>query len=79
MFPTLFPSHWKDAIAALADGDADYPGSCGRCYEIRCVSGTVFDAPSKPVRIINGTFDGDTMRPYLAAISSSYKDTRGRS
>ena len=44
--PPLWPiapsQHAQDSIAALADGDADFPGSCGRCYDIKCVSGTVY-------------------------------------
>ena len=100
----------QEAIGALADGDADFPGSCGRCYDIRCVTGTVYgqctlsceasnlchcnlvttqrtggspilncvDDPSKPVRIVNGTFNGDEGRPYLAAINPTYVDTLGR-
>ncbi|GAX79409.1 hypothetical protein CEUSTIGMA_g6850.t1 [Chlamydomonas eustigma] len=69
----------KDAIAALADEDDDYPGSCGRCYEVKCVTGVVQENPNKTIHIINGTFNGDKYRPYLASISSSYKDTYGRS
>lgn len=25
----------KDMIAALGSADPDYPGSCGRCYEVK--------------------------------------------
>ncbi len=31
-----------DAVAAAADTNPDYPGSCGRCYEVRCKSGLVY-------------------------------------
>ena len=31
----------RDAVAAAADASADYPGSCGRCYAIRCRPGLV--------------------------------------
>ncbi len=31
-----------------------------------------------PVRIINGSYDGDRWRPYLPAINSNISDTRGR-
>ncbi len=31
-----------ESMAALADRDKDFPGSCGRCYELRCVSGVVY-------------------------------------
>ncbi|KAK9801963.1 hypothetical protein WJX73_002009 [Symbiochloris irregularis] len=30
-----------DQVAALANINPDYPGSCGRCYEIRCTTGVV--------------------------------------
>ena len=36
------------------------------------------DNPSTPIKIIDGKFNGDLMRPYLAAINPSYKDTQGR-
>lgn len=26
----------QDAVAAAADQNADFPGSCSRCYEVRC-------------------------------------------
>ncbi len=28
-------------MAAAADADPDYPGSCGRCYQVKCTSGIV--------------------------------------
>jgi hypothetical protein len=31
----------NDAVAASADANPDYPGSCGRCYEVRCKPGLV--------------------------------------
>ena len=31
----------QDAVAAAADANPDYAGSCGRCYEVRCRSGYV--------------------------------------
>ncbi|EIE19971.1 hypothetical protein COCSUDRAFT_67654 [Coccomyxa subellipsoidea C-169] len=31
----------KDMLMAVANIDADFPGSCGRCYEVRCRSGFV--------------------------------------
>ncbi len=29
------------AVAAAADQNEDYPGSCGRCYRVRCKSGVI--------------------------------------
>ena len=31
----------RDAVAAAADANPDYAGSCGRCYEVKCATGTV--------------------------------------
>jgi hypothetical protein len=31
----------RDAVAAAADASADYAGSCGRCYAVRCRNGVV--------------------------------------
>jgi cullin-associated NEDD8-dissociated protein 1 len=31
----------RDAVAASADTNPDYPGSCGRCYAMRCKEGLV--------------------------------------
>jgi hypothetical protein len=31
----------NDAVAAPADANPDFPGSCGRCYEVRCKPGLV--------------------------------------
>eukprot|EP00775_Hariotina_reticulata_P000770 gene770-1081_t len=31
----------KEVYAAAADANMDYPGSCGRCYQVRCKSGEV--------------------------------------
>jgi hypothetical protein len=38
-------------VAALADADPDYPGSCGRCYEVRCRPGLVLGADDRPKSI----------------------------
>ncbi|KXZ56876.1 hypothetical protein GPECTOR_1g790 [Gonium pectorale] len=67
-----------DAVAAAADADTDYPGSCGRCYQVKCVNGIVAANSTSPVRIINGFYDGDRFRPYLPAINRNITDTRGR-
>ncbi|PNW76515.1 hypothetical protein CHLRE_11g467656v5 [Chlamydomonas reinhardtii] len=31
----------RDAVTSFADTNPDFPGSCGRCYEVRCVNGPV--------------------------------------
>lgn len=52
-----------------ADTNWDYPGSCGRCYEVRCKSGLVLDkgAPVKSTQF----FDMGLANPNLV-------DTKGR-
>eukprot|EP00775_Hariotina_reticulata_P007574 gene7574-7777_t len=37
----------KEQPAASADGSSDYPGSCGRCYEIRCDDSTEVLSPAR--------------------------------
>lgn len=32
----------RDAVGAPADTNPDYPGSCGRCYQVKCVPGIVY-------------------------------------
>jgi cullin-associated NEDD8-dissociated protein 1 len=53
-----------------ADTNFDYPGSCGRCYEVRCKSGLVEDRGA-PVSI--------EQFYYLAKVNSNVQDTYGRS
>ncbi|KAF8059424.1 erkB [Scenedesmus sp. PABB004] len=60
----------RDMYAALADTNFDYPGSCGRCYEVRCKSGLVQDRGA-PVSI-NSFY-------YLAKVNTNVQDTYGRS
>ncbi|KAK9806098.1 hypothetical protein WJX72_001303 [[Myrmecia] bisecta] len=56
-------------VAALAD----YPGSCGRCYEVRCKPGIVIGNTTAPLHV-------DLQSPdYLAGVNSTVKDTYGRS
>ncbi|GBF95926.1 hypothetical protein Rsub_08049 [Raphidocelis subcapitata] len=38
-----------DQVASYADGNPDYPGSCGRCYEIKCSPGDVLGWNDAPV------------------------------
>lgn len=40
----------RDAVAAAADTNPDYPGSCNRCIAVRCRSGFVLGAPRRPRR-----------------------------
>eukprot|EP00955_Chlamydomonas_euryale_P068050 360002-Chlamydomonas_euryale.AAC.4 len=70
----------KETYAAAADANTDYPGSCGRCYEVRCESGLVNEKPGQMLNITNGFFGGDEGRPYLPAIEggSDFVDTAGR-
>ncbi|KAL0039953.1 hypothetical protein WJX77_012639 [Trebouxia sp. C0004] len=46
-------------LAALASSNPDYPGSCGRCYELRCQTGVVAGNYSS----------GNTLVPYAIAPS----------
>ncbi|KAK9823593.1 hypothetical protein WJX72_004108 [[Myrmecia] bisecta] len=59
-------------VAALANVDPDYPGSCGRCYEVRCKPGLVPGSGGKPLPV-------DVHSPdYLAGVNPNVKDTVGR-
>lgn len=61
----------RDMIAALASADPDYPGSCGRCYEVKCRDGLVIQEGTTPVKLSNGY--------NLQEIAPNTKDTKGRS
>ena len=61
----------RNAMAALANNDPDYPGSCGRCYEIRCRSTEVIANGTTPYRL-SGTYQ-------LAAVAPNAVDEHGRS
>ncbi|KAJ9517598.1 hypothetical protein QJQ45_025065 [Haematococcus lacustris] len=76
----------RDAVAASADTNSDYPGSCGRCYEIRCKTGYILDNTGSPMRLEifpNGTINAvgyyqvDGSR--LPAIRAAIRDSQGRS
>ncbi|KAJ9505556.1 hypothetical protein QJQ45_028036, partial [Haematococcus lacustris] len=78
----------RDAVAASADQNPDYPGSCGRCYEVRCKSGPVLNNERVPIQIVYpnlgggnistiGYFDNDTGRPYLPSINPNVRDMTG--
>uniref|UniRef100_A0A383WGT9 Expansin-like EG45 domain-containing protein n=1 Tax=Tetradesmus obliquus TaxID=3088 RepID=A0A383WGT9_TETOB len=62
----------RDAVAASADTNPDYPGSCGRCYAMRCKEGLVQNNDGGPLKQ-NTVF-------YLPKVSEarSLKDTYGR-
>ncbi len=53
-----------------ADIDPDFPGSCGRCYQVRCKPGLVIGNGTTPVS--TETFY------YMPSVSTSVKDTQGR-
>eukprot|EP00882_Tetradesmus_deserticola_P029331 GHRQ01032846.1.p1 GENE.GHRQ01032846.1~~GHRQ01032846.1.p1 ORF type:complete len:418 (+),score=138.10 GHRQ01032846.1:407-1660(+) len=60
----------RDAVAASADTNPDYPGSCGRCYAMRCKEGLVKDNDGGPLKK-DAIF-------YLPKVSRTLKDTYGR-
>eukprot|EP00879_Flechtneria_rotunda_P010503 GHRR01010979.1.p1 GENE.GHRR01010979.1~~GHRR01010979.1.p1 ORF type:complete len:225 (+),score=48.71 GHRR01010979.1:210-884(+) len=68
-----FPS---DAVAASADQNPDYAGSCGRCYAVRCKEGLVLNNNGDPVSL-NATADQGGLL-YLPSISRTLTDTYGR-
>ncbi|WIA23970.1 hypothetical protein OEZ85_013605 [Tetradesmus obliquus] len=68
----------RTQYAASADGSPDFPGSCGRCYDIRCKTGRVLNNQGQPIQITNGFYEGDKFRPYLPAINPNVPDTKGR-
>eukprot|EP00798_Chlamydomonas_sp_ICE-L_P020256 gene20256-27010_t len=69
----------KATVAAIADANPDWPGSCGRCYEVKCVDGLIYEDKDTVSDISSGLFQGDPMRPILADIASDLKDEQGRS
>lgn len=36
-------------VMAYASGNPDFPGACGRCYEVKCAPGPVLGWENKPV------------------------------
>ncbi|WIA32859.1 hypothetical protein OEZ86_006034 [Tetradesmus obliquus] len=60
----------RDQVAALADSRPDYPGSCGRCYAVRCKEGLVLDNDGNPRRI-DSFF-------YLSNVTTTLPDSSGR-
>ena len=61
----IFP---RESIAALANNDPDYPGSCGRCYEVRCHTGPVIANGTEVYRTDHG----------CAALRSQERDAAGK-
>ncbi|KAL3160371.1 hypothetical protein ABBQ32_010699 [Trebouxia sp. C0010 RCD-2024] len=61
----------KAEVAALAQKNPDYPGSCGRCYEVRCQNGIVIGNGTTPVST-NDFY-------YLASVDATVKDDFNRS
>ena len=59
-----------DGVAALADINPDFPGSCGRCYEVKCKEGILLGNDMRPKPMT------DLM--YMPAINGSVTDTFGR-
>ena len=59
-----------NAMAALANNDPDYPGSCGRCYELRCRSVPIIANGTTPYSL-SGTYQ-------LAAQAPNAVDEHGR-
>ncbi|KAG2488344.1 hypothetical protein HYH03_013034 [Edaphochlamys debaryana] len=43
----------KGEVSSYSDNDPDFPGSCGRCYEVRCVDGVVLGYQDKAVQYDN--------------------------
>jgi len=59
-----------DGVAALADVNPDFPGSCGRCYEVRCAEGLLKSNREDPIWL--------SEMYYMPQVNSKVNDTRGR-
>lgn len=46
----------QDQVTSYATGNPDFPGSCGRCYEVRCFPGPVLGWDNKTVDFRNAYF-----------------------
>ena len=76
---TNLPAYFPPLPSPHATPDIQPPsGGADIHTHPRCLPPPLPDNPSKPIKIIDGKFNGDGMRPYLAAINPSYKDTQGR-
>ena len=47
-----------DGVAALADVNPDFPGSCGRCYEVKCMDGLLLGNNHLPIDTTCGGEEG---------------------
>ncbi|KAI8470025.1 MAG: hypothetical protein J3K34DRAFT_521703 [Monoraphidium minutum] len=62
----------RGTVAAAADTNSDYAGSCNRCYGVRCTSGIVLANDGRPLNWSEaGAF-------YLTSVSRTLPDTSGR-
>ncbi|WIA34055.1 hypothetical protein OEZ86_012433 [Tetradesmus obliquus] len=46
----------KEHVTAYASGNPDFPGACGRCYEVKCSPGAVLGWADKPVNFREAYF-----------------------
>jgi hypothetical protein len=59
-----------DGVAALADVNPDFPGSCGRCYEVKCLPGLLLGNNHSPIQLSEFY--------NMAAVRTDVKDSFGR-
>ncbi|KAL3157021.1 hypothetical protein ABBQ38_001272 [Trebouxia sp. C0009 RCD-2024] len=76
-FPNVpFP---KDMLSAVANINDDFPGSCGRCYEIRCATGTVIGNYTVAGNDIVSTIPFNLTRGYTPKVDvNTVEDDYGR-
>jgi hypothetical protein len=50
MLLLLLPAHSHSAtqVTAYASGNPDFPGACGRCYEVKCSPGPALGWAASP-------------------------------
>jgi len=59
-----------DGVAALADVNPDFPGSCGRCYEVKCLPGLLLGNNHSPISLSEFY--------NMAGVRTDVKDSFGR-
>ena len=59
-----------DGVAALADVNPDFPGSCGRCYEVKCAPGLLMGNNHSPIQLSEFY--------NMASVRTDVKDSFGR-